>query len=96
MNNFLRTGLYTEGCIVPVTTEDPSLVAVLDDFCDYFRVNIYVGKSYIDSVTMDNYRSMCSDVSGLIVTDRRGNYINNIWTLIQEQMFYDYLRIHSN
>ena len=34
MNNFLQTGMYTEGCIIPITTEDPCLIAILDDFSE--------------------------------------------------------------
>jgi len=26
--SFLQTGIYTEGCIIPVTTEDPSLTVL--------------------------------------------------------------------
>jgi hypothetical protein len=95
MNNFIKTGIYTEGCIIPVTTEDPSLVAILDDFSEEFRINIYTGSYYITSVTMKNYRQMCNDVSSIIVNDRYGKYISNIHSLVQEQLFWDYLKIHG-
>lgn len=94
MNTFLSTGVYTEGCIIPVTTEDPCLTAILDDFSEELRINIYVGDSYIDSVTMKNYRQMCNSVSSIPVVDRFGIYLGSIWNVIQEQMFYSYMRIH--
>ena len=96
MNNFLQTGIYTKGCIIPVTTEDPSLSVILDDFSENFRVNIYVGQSYIDSVTMSNYRQICNSVSSLPVYSRHNEYLGNLWSLIQEQLFYVYARIHKS
>lgn len=95
MNNFIKTGIYTEGCIIPVTTEDPSLVAILDDFSEEFRINIFTGSYYITSITMVNYRQMCNDVSALLVKDREDNYLGNIHSLVQEQLFWDYLKIHN-
>lgn len=96
MNNFLQTGLYTQGCIIPVTTEDPALSVILDDFSEEFRVNIYVGQEYIDSVTMANYRQICNSVSSLPVYSRHNEYLGNLWSLIQEQLFYVYARIHAS
>ncbi len=95
MTNFLKTGIYTNGCIIPVTTEDPSLLLILDEFTENFRINIYCGQSYIDSITMNNFREMCNDVSSLAVQSRHGEYLGNVWSLINEQMYYDYLKIHS-
>lgn len=95
MNNFLKTGIYTEGCIIPVTTEDPSLLVIFDDFSEEFRLNVYCGNSYIDSITMLNFRQVCNDVSSLPVHSRHGEYLGNVWSLVNEQMFYDYLIIHS-
>ena len=96
MNTFLSRGIYTEGCIIPITTEDPSLVAILDDFSEEFRINIFAGSHYIASVDMSNCKQMCNDVSSLLVEDRHGKNIGNIWSLVNEQMFWDYLRIHNN
>lgn len=95
MTNFLKTGVYTEGCIIPVTTEDPSLSVVLDEFSENFRLNIYIGDSYIDSVTMANHRQLCNSVYSLPVYSRHNEYLGSIWTLIQEQLFYVYARIHK-
>ena len=95
MTNFIQTGVYTQGCIIPVTTEDPSLKAILDDFTEEFRINIYAGSHYISSITMSNHRLMCNDVSALLVEDRHGNHLGNIYSLVEEQMFWDYLRIHE-
>jgi len=95
MNNFLKTGIYTNGCIIPITTEDPSLLLILDEFTENFRINIYCGQSYIDSITMSNFREICNDVSSLAVQSRHGEYLGNVWSLINEQMYYDYLKIHS-
>jgi hypothetical protein len=96
MKQFLQTGVYTEGCIIPVTTEDPSLLAVLDDFSEQFRINIYIGSSYIDSITMENYRQICNSVSSIAVVDRFGSHLGNVWSLIQEQLYYVYARIHKS
>lgn len=96
MTKFITSGVYTEGCIIPVTTEDPCLTAVLDDFSEEFRVNIYAGDSYIDSVTMKNCKQMCNSVSAIPVVDRFGVQLGNIWSLVNEQMYYDYLRIHKS
>tara|TARA_R110000868_G_scaffold311513_1_gene572508 strand:- start:178 stop:702 length:525 start_codon:yes stop_codon:yes gene_type:complete len=95
MTNFIQTGIYTQGCIIPITTEDPSLKAILDDFSEEFRINIYAGSHYISSITMSNHRLMCNDVSALLVEDRHGNHLGNVYSLVQEQMFWDYLRIHG-
>jgi hypothetical protein len=96
MTTFLSTGVYTQGCIVPVTTEDPCLTAILDDFSEKFRVNIYVGDSFIDCVTIKNYRQMCNNVSSIPVVDRFGAYQGTIWSLVNEHLYYSYLRIHGN
>ena len=95
MNKFLQTGIYTEGCIIPITTEDPSLICVLDDFSEEFRINIYSGSHYIASVNMINFKQMCNDVSALLVEDRHGNNLGNVFSLVQEQLFWEYLRIHN-
>ena len=95
MNSFIQTGVYTKGCIVPVTTEDPSLLVVFDEFSEEFRLNIYCGESYIDSITIANHRNVCNDVSSLPVYSRHGEYLGNVWSLVHEQMYYDYLRIHN-
>ncbi len=95
MNNFLQTGMYTEGCIIPITTEDPCLIAILDDFSEEFRINIYAGSHYITSVNMTNCKQMCNDVSALLVEDRHGNYLGNIYSLVQEQLFWVYLKMHN-
>ena len=44
---------------------------------------------------MVNYRQMCNDVSALLVKDREDNYLGNIHSLVQEQLFWDYLKIHN-
>jgi hypothetical protein len=95
METFINTGVYTQGCIVPITIEDPCLTAVLDDFSEEFRVNIYAGDSYIDSVTMKNCKQMCNSVSSILVVDRFGVQLGNIWSLVNEQLYYAYLRIHG-
>jgi hypothetical protein len=82
MANFLQTGVYTEGCIIPVTTEDPSLLVQLDDFSESFRVNIYIGNTWIDCVSMNNYRQICNNVSSLPVYSRHNEYLGSLWTLI--------------
>ena len=96
MNHFLQTGVYTEGCIIPVTIEDPSLLVQLDDFSESFRVNIYIGSTWVDCVSMDNYRQICNGVSSLSVYSRHNEYMGSLWTLIQEQLFYAYARIHGS
>lgn len=95
MNQFLKTGVYTDGCIIPVTSEDPSLLVVLDDFSEEFRINIYCGQHYIDSITMSNYRQICNSVSALPVYSRYNEYLGDVWSLVQEQLMYVYLRIHK-
>ena len=97
MENFLTNGFIgrSHGFIIPVTTEDPSLLVVLDDFSEEFRINIYCGQHYIDSITMNNYRQICNDVSSLPVYSRHNEYIGNVWSLIQEQLYYIYCRIHN-
>jgi hypothetical protein len=98
MSHFLTNGILgrEHGYLIPVTTEDPCLKAVLDDFSEEFRVNIYVGDSYIDSVTMKNCKQVCNDVSSIPVVDRFGVQLGNIWSLVNEQMYYDYLKIHKS
>lgn len=86
MTKFLQTGIYTEGCIIPVTTEDPSLLVQFDDFSEEFRLHVYIGDSYIDSITMSNYRQIANDVSSLPVYSRHNEYLGSVWTLIQEHI----------
>lgn len=45
MNTFLSTGVYTEGCIVPVTTEDPCLT-ILETKSDSKRwgIGFFIGE----------------------------------------------------
>jgi hypothetical protein len=95
MKTFINTGIYTQGCIVPITTEDPSLLVMFDEFSEEFRLNIYCGESYIDSITMADCRQMCNSVSSLPVYSRHNEYLGNVWSLMNEQMYYDYLRIHN-
>jgi hypothetical protein len=95
MQDFISKGLYTQGCIVPVTTEYPDLLFILDDFSEEFRINIYIGRHYIDSITMVNCRSMCNDVSRMLVEDRFGKSLGTVWSLVNGQMHLDYLRIHG-
>lgn len=97
MNSFLQNGILgrEHGFLIPLTVEDPSVVAIEDDFSEEYRINIYVGSHYIASVTMNNYKQICNDVSSICVEDRFGNYLGNIHSLIQAQLYYVYLRIHS-
>jgi hypothetical protein len=98
MTQFLKSGILgrQDGFLIPVTTEDPSLKAVLDDFSEDFRINIYVGDSYIDSITMENYKQICNSVSSIAVVDRFDVPMGNVWSLVQEQLFFAYLRIHKS
>ena len=98
MTSFLENGILgrEHGYLIPVTVEDPSLLAVLDDFSEDFRINIYVADSYITSVTMKNHLSMCNSVSTIPVVDRHNVYVGNIWSLVNEQLFWEYLRIHKS
>ena len=97
MENFITNGFVgrSQGFIIPVTTEDPSLSIILDDFSEEFRINIYCGNHYIDSITMTNYRQMCNNVSALPVYSRFNEYLGNVWSLIQEQLFWVYFKIHK-
>jgi hypothetical protein len=92
---FISTGIYTNGCIIPVTTEDPCIQVILDSYSEDFRLNIYVGSAWIEAITMSNYRSICTDVSALPVYSSKDEYLGNVWKLIQEQLFWDMLRIHA-
>lgn len=94
MTDFIKTGIYREGCFVPVTTEDPCIQVLHDEYAETFRINIYVGNTWIDEITMANYNSMCNDVSSLAVYSFKGEYLGNVWKLIQEQLYYVYARIH--
>lgn len=94
--SFLTTGIYTNGCIVPVTTEDPCIQVILDEYTENFRINIYVGNTWIDAITMTNHRSICNAVSSLPVNSSKDEYLGNVWHLVQEQLFWDHLKIHSS
>jgi hypothetical protein len=93
-NTFIQTGVYTEGCFIPVTIEDPCVKVLHDEYGERFRINIYVGNTWIDAITMDNYSTMCNDVSSLAVYSFEGEYLGNVWKLVQEQLSYVYARIN--
>ena len=94
-NTFISTGVYTNGCVIPVTTEDPCIKVILNEYSEDFRLNIYVGDTWIEAITMSNYRNMCADVSALPVYSFEGEYLGNVWELTQEQVFWDMLKIHG-
>lgn len=96
MNNFLKTGIYTDGCIVPVTTEDPAIWLILDKHCEDFRLNVYVGNTWIDQITMVNHRTLHNDVSRLPVHSYEGEYLGTVNSLVEEQVFFDLLKIHHS
>lgn len=96
MNNFLKTGIYTDGCIVPVTTEDPDIWVILDEYSEEFRLNVYIGNTWIDAISMTNHRSLHNDVSRLPVHSYKGEYLGTVNSLIQEQLFFDLLKIHHS
>jgi len=90
MSTFIQTGVYTEGCIIPVTTEDPCIQVLHDEYAETFSINLYVGNTWIDEITMVNYNTMCNDVSSLAVYSFKGEYLGNVWKLVQEQLSYVY------
>ena len=92
---FISTGIYTNGCVIPVTTEDPCIQVIHNDYSEDFCLNIYVGNSRIEEISMSNYRSICNDVSALPVYSFKGEYLGNVWEFVQEQLFWDMLRIHA-
>lgn len=94
-NTFISTGIYTNGCVIPVTTEDPCIQVIHDDYSEEFCLNIYVGSIWIEAITMSNYRSICNSVSALPVYSSKNEYLGNVWKLVQEQLFWDMLRIHA-
>ena len=97
MKRFIHTGIYTQGCIVPITTEDPCLQLISDEYSEYFRINIYIGDEYIDEInSFDSLMNIHNDVSCLPVYNYRQEYLGNVLSLIKEQMFWNLLRIHSN
>jgi hypothetical protein len=92
---FISTGIYTNGCVIPVTTEDPCIQVIHDEYSEDFRLNIYVGSTWIEAITISNYRSMCNAVSALPVYSSKNEYLGNVYSLIQEMLFWDMLRIHA-
>ncbi len=99
MTNFIQTGRYTQGCIVPVTTEDDSLTVMLDENSEDFRINFFIGKNYIDSIKfIDNKAStknIHKDVLRLVVVNDQNENIGQVYKLIEQQMFYDSYRTRS-
>lgn len=96
MNNFLKTGIYTDGCIVPVTTEDPDILVILGEYCEGFRLNVFIGNTWIDEITMVNHRTLHKDVSRLPVHSYKGEYLGTVNSLVEEQVFFDLLKIHHS
>lgn len=96
MKQFIHTGVHTQGCIIPITTEDPCLELRLDEYSEDFRINIYAGNEWIAEINSSHsLRNIDKDVSSLPVYNNRGECLGNVCSLIKEQMFWDYLRIHS-
>jgi len=96
MKQFIHTGIHTQGCIIPITTEDPCLELRLDEYSEEFRINIYAGDQWIAEITSsDSIRTIDREVSSLPVYNNREEYLGNVHSLMKEQMFWDYLKIHS-
>lgn len=96
MNNFLKTGIYTEGCIIPVTTEDPSLKAVLNEYSEDLQIILFVGNRCVGTINMDNFREIDSDLLKLPLEDFAGNYLKtNVWSEIRQQYLFDKAKIHG-
>lgn len=97
MSNFLKTGIYTQGCIIPVTSNDPSVSAAIDNYSEEFRINIYIGSSYIDTITMDNFRDVHPSILCLDVYDFSNNWLKtNVWGEIRKQYIYNQAKIYGS
>lgn len=90
MKQFIHTGIHTQGCIIPITTEDPDLELRLDEYSEEFRINIYSGSQWIAEInSSDSIRHIDRDVSSLPVYNNREEYLGNVHSLMKEQMFWD-------
>jgi len=95
MTNFIQTGIYTETCIISVTTEDESLTAMLDEYSENFRINFFIGTTYIDSIDKTiNIKNIHIDILKLVVVNNRNENVGQVYQLLEESMFYDYFKIH--
>lgn len=95
MTNFIQTGRYTEGCIIPVTADDESLTAMIDEYSEEFRINFFIGTTYIDSIDKTiNIKNIHIDILKLVVVNNRNEDVGQVYQLVEESMFYDYFKIH--
>ena len=95
MSTFIKNGYLgrEHGYLIPVTTEDPSVRAIFNDHLEYLSIAIYVGNTFVDEVTMNNFREMSNSVSALPVYLLSGEDTKrNIWSFIREQYIWEKLK----
>ncbi len=96
MNNFLKTGVYTNGCIIPVNVEDPSFNAIIDEDSEIFRINLYCGSHWIGEINMNNFREVHNDLLTPYVYDNKGVFTKmNVWGHIRMQYLFDKAKIYG-
>lgn len=64
MENFISSGRYTQGCIVPITSEDPSLTVLeTKDDTKKWGIAIFIGKPIAENcIGLINDESLASTV----------------------------------
>lgn len=96
MQKLLKTGIYTNGCVIPVSVEDPSFNAIIDENSETFRINLYCGSQWIGEINMNNFREVHNDLLTPYVYDNKGVFTGmNVWGHIRIQYLFDKAKIYG-
>lgn len=90
--SFLQTGIYTEGCIVPVTTEDPSLTVLqTNPGSKKWGILFFIGKPIAENcIAIINDETNMSSLDRSILTcpivTREGTFVSSVAIAIDKHM----------
>jgi hypothetical protein len=99
MNTFIKKGIIgrEHGFLIPVTIEDPDFKAVLDEYSETFRINLYCGSEWIGEINMNNFREVHNDLFTPCVYDIKGNYTGtNVWGHVRNHYLWEKGRIYGS
>jgi len=94
MTPFLKNGMLgiEHGFIIPVTTEDPSLLVVeTKPDSKKWGIAIFLGNK-IDSddciglINDDNYLNIHKDILSMSVTNRNGDKLGSVWNRLENRI----------
>jgi len=94
MTPFLKNGILgiEHGFIIPVTTEDPSLLVVeTKPDSNKWGIAIFLGdkidmNNCIGLINDDNYLNIHKDILSMSVTNRNGDKLGSVWNRLENRV----------